>query len=339
MTDRLLGLIDSVSARRVLVVGDLIIDEFIRGRPERMSREAPVLILQHADTAVVPGGAGNAAANVAALGGNTSLVALAGDTDRDARVAEALDGVDLGGLVRAAGYRAPLKTRILAGGLHATSQQVVRIDRDARVPPEAGVRSAIESAALQALDSADAVLVSDYGAGLVTPELVARIQAAAAQAQPPRTIPVVVDSRRALLSYTGVAAATPNEAEAEEALGFTIGDDPQRLERAGRELLERLQAGGLVLTRGSRGMAVFVPGRPTLRIPVFGTDEVADVTGAGDTVIAAVALALAAGAALEDAARLANYAGGVVVMKRGTATVSAAELRRAVQADGAGRGR
>ena len=201
------------------------------------------------------------------------------------------------------------------------------------------MRSAIESAALQALDSADAVLVSDYGAGLVTPELVARIQAAAAQAHPPRTIPVVVDSRRALLSYTGVAAATPNEGEAEEALGFTIGDDPRRLERAGRELLERLQAGGLVLTRGSRGMAVFVPGRPTLHIPVFGTDEVADVTGAGDTVIAAVALALAAGAALEDAARLANYAGGVVVMKRGTATVSAAELRRAVQADGAGRGR
>ena len=339
MTDRLLGLIDSAAARRVLVVGDLIIDEFIRGRPERMSREAPVLILQHADTAVLPGGAGNAAANVAALGGSTSLVALVGDTDRDARVEAALEGVDLGGLLRSADYRAPLKTRILAGGLHATSQQVVRIDRAARVPREAAVRAAVESAVLRALDTADAVLVSDYGAGLVTPELVARIQAAVAQAHPPRTIPVVVDSRRALLSYTGVAAATPNEAEAEEALGFTIGDDPQRLERAGRELLERLQAGGLVLTRGSRGMAVFVPGRPTLHIPVFGTDEVADVTGAGDTVIAAVALALAAGAALEDAARLANYAGGVVVMKRGTATVSAAELRRAVQADGAARGR
>ena len=340
MTDRLLDLIESAAGRRVLVVGDLIIDEFIRGRPERMSREAPVLILQHADTAVLPGGAGNAAANVAALGGRTSLVALAGGTARDARAAEALEGVDLGGLVRAPGYRAPVKTRILAGGLHATSQQVVRIDRAARMPPEAGVRAAIESAVLRALDTADAVLVSDYGAGLVTPELVAKItDAAAAQAQRPAAIPVVVDSRHALLRYTGVAAATPNEPEAEEALGFTIGDDPQRLERAGRELLERLQAGGLVLTRGSRGMVVFVPGRPTLHIPVFGTDEVADVTGAGDTVIAAVALALAAGAGLEDAARLANYAGGVVVMKRGTASVSAAELRRAVQAGGAERGR
>ena len=337
MTERLLGLIDGAAGRRVLVVGDLIIDEFIRGRPERMSREAPVLILAHADTAVAPGGAGNAAANVAALGGDTSLVALRGDTDRDAHVAEALRGVDRGGLIRAPGYRAPVKTRILAGGLHATSQQVVRIDRAARLPPDDGIRSAVERAALQAVGEADAVLVSDYGAGLVTPELIARIREKAARAR--AGIPVVVDSRRDLLRYTGVSAATPNESEVEQALGVAIGDDPQRLERAGRDLLERLQAGGLVLTRGSRGMAVFVPDRPTLHIPVFGTDEVADVTGAGDTVIAAVTLALAAGAALDDAARLANYAGGMVVMKRGTATVSAAELRRAVQADGAGQGR
>ena len=334
MTERLLGLIDSAAGCRVLVVGDLIIDEFILGRPERMSREAPVLILAHADTAVLPGGAANAAANVAALGGRTRLVAPIGDTGRDARVEQSLQGVDLGGLVRAAGYRAPVKTRILAGGLHATSQQVVRIDRAAHVPPEAGVRTAVESAVLQALGAVDAVLVSDYGAGIVTPQLVARIRAEAA-----RPLPVVVDSRRGLLGYTGVSAATPNEPEVEQALGITIGDDPQRLERAGRELLERLQAGGLVLTRGSRGMAVFVPHRPTVHIPVFGTDEVADVTGAGDTVIAAVTLALAAGATLDDAARLANYAGGVVVMKRGTATVSAAELRRAVHADGAGQGR
>lgn len=339
MTERLLGLIDSAAGRRVLVVGDLLIDEFIRGRPERMSREAPVLILAHADTAVLPGGAGNAAANVAALGGAASLVACIGDTERDARVAESLGKVDLRGLVRTPGYRAPLKTRILAGGLHATSQQVVRIDRAAKLPAASGVPAAVERAVLQAMGEADAVLVSDYGAGLVTPALAARIMEAASAAQRPRAIPVVVDSRHALLGYTGVAAATPNESEVEQALGVAIGDDPEGLERAGRELLERLEAGGLVLTRGSRGMAVFAPGRPTVHIPVFGTDEVADVTGAGDTVIAAVTLALAAGAALDDAARLANYAGGVVVMKRGTATVSAAELRRAVRADAAGQGR
>ena len=332
MSERLLGLIDAAAGRRVLVVGDLIVDEFIRGRPARVSREAPVLILAHAATSVSPGGAGNAAANVAALGGSTSLVALIGDTERERHVAESLQGVDGGGLVRAPGYRAPVKTRILAGGLHATSQQVVRIDHAAHVPEGAGMRSAVESAVEQALGAADAVLVSDYGYGLVTPELVARITAAARPAGP-RAAPVVIDSRYDLPRYTGVTAATPNEPEVEQALGVTIGDDPQRLERAGRELLQRLQAGGLVLTRGSRGMAVFAAGRPTVHIPAFGAGEVADVTGAGDTVIAAVTLALAAGATLAEAARLANYAGGIVVMKRGTATVSAAELRRAVRAD------
>ena len=339
MTDRLLGLIDSAAGRRVVVVGDLIVDEFIRGRPERVSREAPVLILAHADTTVLAGGAGNAAANVAALGGSASLVALLGETDRERRVAESLHNVDLAGLVRPAGYRAPLKTRILAGGLHATSQQVVRIDDAAHLPEDAGIGPAVDSAVQQALGAADAVLVSDYGAGLVNPRLVSRITAAVARLSRTRAVPVVVDSRYDLLQYTGASAATPNEPEVEQALGITIGDDPQRLERAGRELLERLQAGGLVLTRGSRGMAVFVPGRPTVHIPVFGTDEVADVTGAGDTVIAAVTLALAAGAALDDAARLANYAGGIVVMKRGTAAVSAAELRRAVRADASQQGR
>lgn len=328
MTDRLLALIDNAAGRRVLVVGDLIVDEFIRGRPERVSREAPVLILAHAATTVLPGGAGNAAANVAALGGSASLVARIGDTDREQRAAAALRDVDCSGLLRAPGYRAPVKTRILAGGLHASAQQVVRIDQAAR-EPDSDAASAVERAAREALGAADAVLVSDYGAGLVTPRLVSRIQAAAA----PRAVPVVVDSRYDLLQYTGVSAATPNEPEVEQALGVTIGDDPRRLERAGRELLARLQAGGLVLTRGSRGMAVFAPDRPTVHIPVSGTDEVADVTGAGDTVIAAITLALAAGAALDDAARLANHAGGVVVMKRGTATVSAAELRRAVRAD------
>ena len=338
MTDRLLGLIDAAAGRRVTVVGDLIVDEFVRGRPERVSREAPVLILAHADTTVLPGGAGNAAANVAALGGSTRLVALLGDSDRERCVAESMRDLDLAGLLRPADYRAPVKTRILAGGLHATSQQVVRIDHAARLPEGADLQAGVEKALQQALGDADAVLVSDYGAGLVDPRLVSRITEAVARSRRPSMVPVVVDSRYNLLQYTGVSAATPNESEVEQALGITIGDDPQRLESAGRELLERLQAGGLVLTRGSRGMAVFAPGRPTVHIPVFGTDEVADVTGAGDTVIATVTLALAAGAALDEAARLANYAGGIVVMKRGTATVSAAELRRAVRADAARQG-
>ncbi len=330
MTERLLELVDAAGSRQVAVIGDVIADEFIHGRPSRVSREAPVLILKHAGTTVVPGGAGNAAANVAALGTRARLVGLIGATDSDRRVARALPrGVDRTGLIRARQYHAPVKTRILAGGAHSTRQQVVRIDREVDVPDDPDVRLAFERAARAAAADCDAVLVSDYGSGLVRPGLVAGIRRAAARRGAP--VPIVVDSRYDLLRYRGVTACTPNEAEVERALALAIGDDPAQLERAGRTLLKRLQAEGLVLTRGRHGMAVFAPRRRTVHIPVFGTDEVADVTGAGDTVIAAIALALAAGASLLEAATLANYAGGLVVMKRGTATVSADELRRAVR--------
>ena len=333
MIERLLELVDAAGDRQVAVIGDVIADEFIHGRVSRVSREAPVLILKYHGTTVVPGGAGNAAANVASLGARARLVGLLGATDADRRVARALPrGVDRAGLIRVRRYHAPVKTRILAGGVHSTRQQVVRIDREADFPDDPGARLAFERAARDAAAGCDAVLVSDYGSGLVRPGLIAGIRHAAARRRAP--VPIVVDSRYDLLRYRGVTACTPNEAEVEQALGLTIGDDPEQLEHAGRTLLKRLRAEGLVLTRGRRGMAVFVPGRPTAPIPVFGTDEVADVTGAGDTVIAAIALALAAGASLLEAATLANYAGGLVVMKRGTATVSADELRRAVRTGG-----
>lgn len=334
MIERLLGLIDGAGQRQVAVIGDVIADEFITGQPVRISREAPVLILKYDGTTVLPGGAGNAAANVASLGGRARLVGLLGKADLDRRVARSFPpGVDRGGLVRSSTYHVPVKTRILSGGLHSTRQQVVRIDRESDIPDDAATRTAFERAVRQSLVGCDAVLVSDYGSGLVTPRLVAMIKRRLASSRRRRPVPVVVDSRFDLLRYRSVSASTPNEAEVEQALGITIGDDLRRLERAGRALLKKLRPKGLVLTRGSRGMAVFVPGQRTAHIPVFGTDEVADVTGAGDTVIATITLALAAGASLYEAARLANYGGGLVVMKRGTATVSADELRQAVHTD------
>ena len=173
--------------------------------------------------------------------------------------------------------------------------------------------------------AADAVLVSDYGSGLVTPALVDDLR----RHSRPR-IPFLLDSRHHTLEYKGLTACTPNESEVEQMLGIEIDDDVKVLERAGRTLLKRTGMQAVVITRGSRGMAIFQAGTPTVHLPIFGSDEIADVTGAGDTVIATMSLALAAGGTFVDAARLANYAGGLVVMKRGTATVSADELRAAI---------
>jgi D-glycero-beta-D-manno-heptose-7-phosphate kinase len=238
-------------------------------------------------------------------------------------------------VVRPRGYRTPTKTRILAGGIHSAKQQVVRIDRQAdRLIDGQALRDIVARRALRAIDrDCDAVLVSDYGLGLVTPGLVTALKARAATHPRRRPIPLLVDSRYDLLRYRGLTGCTPNESEVEQMLEVRIGDDRRALERAGRTLLARTRMRAVLVTRGSRGMALFEPGQPTVHIPIFGSDEVTDVTGAGDTVIATITIGLAAGASFYEAARLANYAGGLVVMKRGTATVSAAELRDAVKRD------
>jgi rfaE bifunctional protein kinase chain/domain len=244
---------------------------------------------------------------------------------------ETLNGrVDVRGVVRSAEFRTPTKTRILAGGVHSAKQQVVRIDRATRAPLPDAVRRSVESKLVSAAARCDALLVSDYGGGLVTPALVAGVQRrfrGPGRLQPP----VLIDSRYALLRYRGMTTCTPNESEVEQLLGIRIADNARVLEKAGRELLARTRAEAVLITRGSRGMALFEPKRPTTHIPIVGSDQIADVTGAGDTVIATMTLALAAGATFEEAASLANFAGGLVVMKRGTATVSADELRAAIR--------
>jgi rfaE bifunctional protein kinase chain/domain len=328
--DRLLALVDDFSGIRVAVFGDLLADEFIYGQIARVSREAPVLILNYDSTEIVPGGAGNAAKNVAALGGAPSAIGVAGADETGQRLLEALGhDVNLRGIVQPRGYRTPTKTRILAGGVHSAKQQVVRIDRAVRPELSAAYRRAIESRLLWAAARCDALVVSDYGTGLVTPSIVR--SASQRFAGPGRHAPVLVDSRYALLRFRGMTACTPNEAEVEQIFGITIGDNLRVLEKAGRTLLANTRAQAVLITRGSRGMALFEPDRPTEHIPISGSDQIADVTGAGDTVIATMTLALAAGGTFSEAAHLANYAGGLVVMKRGTATVSADELRHAVR--------
>ena len=334
---RLLSLVSAFGGRRVLVIGDLIADEFIYGEVARVSREAPVLILKYDATELVAGGAGNAAHNVAALGGRASLAGLIGaDAEGRRLLANLPRGVDRRAVVRSDDYRTPVKTRILAGGIHSAKQQVVRIDRESGWPLAEAVSRTFAGKIAGALTDCDAVLLSDYGSGLVTPALATAVRRSLAKTGR-RRVPILLDTRYRLLDYHGLTACTPNESEVEQVLGVHIDDDPDVLERAGRTLLERTRMQSVLVTRGSRGMALFEPKRPTVHVPIFGSDEVADVTGAGDTVIATMALALAARASFEEAARLANYTGGLVVMKRGTATVSARELRDAIASDAGGR--
>jgi len=335
MGGRLLALVDALAGRRVVIAGDVIADEFIYGEIARVSREAPVLILNYDSTEIVPGGAGNAAGNVASLGGAARLAGVTGRDETGRRLLATLKSrrIDVDAVLRPAGYRTPTKTRILAGGIHSAKQQVVRIDRAASGTIDEASRAAFEARVLRAVRGADALLVSDYGSGLVRPQLVTE----ARRAFRDKKGIILVDSRYNLLKFRGMTACTPNESEVEQALGVRIGDNARALERAGRALLAETRAAAVLITRGSRGMALFEADRPTVHIPIVGSDQIADVTGAGDTVIATMTLALSAGAPFDDAARLANYAGGLVVMKRGTATVSASELRYAISGGAVGR--
>jgi rfaE bifunctional protein kinase chain/domain len=312
------------------VFGDLLVDEFIYGQISRVSREAPVLILEYDSTEIVPGGAGNAANNVASLGGKAIAIGVTGSDEPGRRLVETMTArIDVRNIVSHRALVTPTKTRILAGGVHSAKQQVVRVDRSPRQSIPDDLRQAVTRRLFAALNRCDALLVSDYGSGIVVPAVVSgaqRLLRGPGRLQPP----VLIDSRYALLRYRRMTMCTPNESEVEQLLGVTIGENARVLEKAGRELLTRASAGAVLITRGSRGMALFERDRPTVHIPIFGSDQIADVTGAGDTVIATMTLALAAGGTFEEAARLANYAGGLVVMKRGTATVTADELKDAI---------
>ena len=323
--------VDSFRGKRVLVVADLVADEFLYGSVQRVSREAPVLIIQYDTTDVRLGGGANAVNNIATLGGSPIPMGVLGGDDHGRRLRALLRErrVTTSQVATDPDYVTPVKTRVLAGGVHSAKQQMVRIDKATRLDDRSPARERVRRALRAYKGPLDAVLVSDYGFNLVTPDLVEEAVALARR----RRVPVTVDTRYGLLAFRGMTAVTPNEPEVEAALGISIGHDRGRLEAAGRTLLRRLGVQAVLITRGSDGMALFEPRRPTVHIPIYGTDQVADVTGAGDTVIATFTLALAAGADPLQASLLANYAGGIVVMKRGTATVAQPELRRAVASD------
>lgn len=326
--ERLVRIIEDFSKLTITVLGDLIADEFIYGEISRVSREAPVLILRHRERTVVPGGAGNAIYNLADLGVTVLPVGVIGDDEPGRMLLHAFrqKHISVTGIRRIKGRTTVTKTRVLAGMTHSPRQQVIRVDREPETPLD---RSAMRELVFQTrgyVRASDALLISDYGYGAATPQLFELIRARASLSG----IPVTLDSRYRTLAYSGVTAATPNESELEDALHTRIGTDTEHLLAAGRAIMHKMKLQSLLVTRGRDGMVVFARNARPVLIPIHGSDEVADVTGAGDTVIATYTAALAAGADAESAARLANYAGGIVVMKRGTATVTRAELLRAV---------
>ncbi len=329
---RLLELVDAMENRPVVLVADLVVDRFLTGTPKRISREAPVLILSYQGERIAPGGGANAAANVAALGGRPLVLGAVGDdaNGRDLLEDLAARGVDTSGVLVRSGYRTPTKVRILGGGKHSIKQQIVRYDiEDSLALDEADRVRFVErlEAWKREDDALSTAILSDYGYGTVEPGLLPRLRAALGSGST-----LLCDSRYRLGDFRGLSGATPNEEEAEALLGGPLDDAPESLARAGGRLRETLGAGFLLVTRGSRGMSLFEP-RGAAHLPVHGTDQVADVTGAGDTVIGTFALSLAAGATPLEAALLANYAGGIVVMKMGTATLSRSELKAAIEAD------
>jgi rfaE bifunctional protein kinase chain/domain len=327
-TNHLRKIVEAFPRVTVAVLGDMVADEFVFGEISRVSREAPVLILRHRERTVVPGGGANAVNNLADLGVNVLPVGIVG-TDEPGRMllrAFRHKRIPVSGILKDKDHATTTKTRILAGMPHTWRQQVVRIDREPESELSVHMARELALATREYLRASDALLVSDYGYGAANPKIFAT-----AMSRRSGSIPVVLDSRHRMLEFSGVTAATPNEPEVEEALGIKIGQDWNALSGAGAEIISRMKLQSLLITRGRDGMVAFSEKHKPVDIPIFGGDEVTDVTGAGDTVIATYTAALAAGAGADDAAHLANYAGGIVVMKRGTATVTRDELLHAIE--------
>ncbi len=325
MRKHLLKTIDQFSNRKIVVVGDLIADEFLYGQIARVSREAPVLVLEYRDLIRLPGGAANAANNLAALGCRASIAGVVGQDEPGRDLVSILQkkNVDVKAIRRVRSYATPVKTRILAGAHHSAPQQIVRVDRIA--DQSFSFQHSLDLAKI--IRNADGIIISDYGYGVIAPDSLAGLRRAAKE----KCIPIVVDSRFRMSEFRDVTSITPNITELEASMGVKIGSDAKRLREIGDRVLRQQRLRSLLVTQGRFGMTLFEPKKFPLHIPIYGSDEVSDVTGAGDTVISVFSLALACGASCAIAAMLANFAGGIVVMKRGTATLNADELRAAVE--------
>ena len=325
----LLRIIERFSRQRIVMLGDLVADEYVYGEITRVSREAPVLILKQRDKQVSPGGGANTANNLAGLGAQVVPVGVVGDDETGEALLHyfKVQGISTRCVLRLRGHLTPTKSRILGGLSHWQRQQIVRLDREPAQPLAAEIRRRLTRSVLPLLRSSSALLVSDYGYGSTDAREVEFLRRRGRIAH----LTVTVDSRYDLMTYKNITSATPNEPEVEAAFGQTIGNHLERLHSLGKKLMRRQGLDALLVTRGRDGMVLFEPRRTPRHLPIFGSDQALDVTGAGDTVIAAYTLALGAGASFLHAAMIANCAGGLVVMKRGTATVTGSEIVEALR--------
>jgi rfaE bifunctional protein kinase chain/domain len=320
-------LIPAIQHTHLLVVGDFLLDEFIFGEITRTSREAPVLILRYREREWRPGGGANTVAGVAALGARVTPVGVLGDDPWGQGLLSAWpDSVSTEGVVVSPEFQTTCKSRLLAGSLHSFRQQVVRLDYE----HSHELSEVVESRLLENLERfqsrADAIIISDYSLGTISTRVASRAIEIARSAG----IPIVADSRFHPERFTGATSVAPNISEVEKAASARIGQDDERLVCIGQRLLKEWALEALLITRGRLGMSLFEADRVN-HIPAFGSDEVADVTGAGDTVTATYTASLATGCDFEKAARLANIAAGLVVTKKGTATVTGSELQEAIR--------
>lgn len=321
--ERLVNIIGRFSDQRIVLLGDSIADRFLHGSISRVSREAPVFILRHEQTETLPGGAANCAMNLVALGARVCLISVTGadEPGRELRAKLEAAGVDISGVIVSDKVQTTTKVRILAGHPQSSKQQVIRIDYDGAPISDPELRETITTKLKQSINAGNAFVISDYNYGVVNEDAIDVIRKT--------DLPVLVDSRFRLSELAGFTAATPNEDEVETLAGVQIAST-QQLESVAKQLKQRLALRALLVTRGSRGMMLLEDETAPVHIPAVGAQQAVDVTGAGDTVIATFALALACEASFADAAHLANFAGGLVVMKRGTATITATELEHSI---------
>ena len=309
--------------KRILVIGDLIADVYLNGRIARISREAPVLVLEEIGKTVVAGGAANVVANLSELGGDVYAVGMVGDDFYGEELKNILKRhkVHVEGIVTDKTRPTISKTRVIAGGRATVDQQVVRIDREDKDPLSKKVEAALIAKLDKILPNIDGIVLSDYGSATITKSIKTLVINHAGK----RKVPNIVDSRYNIGDYEGVGFVKQNDAELAAAVGIPV-TNMTSLISAGSELLKKLNANGILITRGGEGMSLFERGGAVHHIPVTNKSEVYDVSGAGDTCIATFILGLTANFPPVMAARIANYASGIAVRKLGTSTVNIKEL-------------